>query len=119
MKQLSVTYNHAIISSTSAEMNRKEQQNRLPAWSALPIPDVQAMRKTTLRVELIDDERALNNAELKRRVLKRLANVPGTEILVVSHRVLIRELTNEDVDNCSVVSCTLEQGSIENVRVEV
>ena len=101
--------------------NRKEQQNRLPDLNALPISDVPAMRKSNLQVELIADEGALDNAELERRVLKRVANVPGTDILVVSHRVLIRELTNtnEDVDNCSVVSCTLEQGSIENVGVEV
>ena len=119
LKQLSVTCNLAIISSTFAEMNRKEQQNRLPDLNALHISHVPAMRKPNLQVELIADEEALDNAELKRRVLKRLANIPGTEILVVSHRVLIRELTNEDVDNCGVVSCTWEQGSIENVKVEV
>ena len=33
--------------------------------------------------------------------------------------VLTGHLDAQDVDNCSVVSCTLEQGSIENVKVEV
>ena len=117
LKQLSVTCNHAIISSTFAEMNRKEQQNHVPDLYSLPLWP--GMRKFHLEVEIFAEEEALDNAELKSRVLKRLANIPGTEILVVSHRVLIRELTNEDVDNCSVVSCTLEQGSIENVKVEI
>ena len=118
LKQLSVTCNLAIISGTFAEMNRQEQQNRLPGLKALSISDVPHLQKTNLQVELVADEEALDNAELKRRVLQRLANLPGTEILVVSHRVLIRELTNKDVDNAAVVSCTLEQGSIENVEVE-
>ena len=119
LKQMSVTCNLVMISSTFAEMNRKEQQNRLPDLSALPFSDVPVMRTSHVQVELIAEEETLDNAELKRRVLKRLANIPGTHILVVSHRVLIRELTNKDVDNCSVVSCTLEHGSIENVEVEV
>ena len=103
-------------------LRRDEQEGATeppPGFERTAFLDVPAMRKPNLEVELIADEEALDNAELKHRVLKRLANVPGAEILVVSHRVLIRELTNEDVDNCSVVSCTLEQGSIENVKVEV
>ena len=56
---------------------------------------------------------------MKCRGFERLASVPGLEILVVSRRVLIRELTNEDEDNCGVVSFILEHGSIENVMVEV
>ena len=72
LKQLSVTCNHAIISSTFAEMNRHEQQNRLPDLNALSISDVPAIRKSNLQVEPIVDEEALDNAELKRRVLTRL-----------------------------------------------
>ena len=104
---------------TFAEMNRQEQQNRIPNLNILSISDVPALQKCNLQVEMIADEEGLDYTELKLRVLKRLANLPGTEILVVSHRILIRELTNKDVDNCCVVSCTLEQGSIENVKVEV
>ena len=118
LKQLSVTCNLAIISGTFAEMNRREQQNRLPGLQALSIADVPQLQKTNLQVELVADEEAMDNEELKCRVLQRLANLPGTEILVITHRVLIRELTAKDVGNAAVVSCTLEQGSIENVVVE-
>ena len=83
LKQLSVTCNLAIVSGTFAEMNRREQQNRIPHLDMLPISDVPALQKSNLQVEMFVEEEALDNAELKVRVLKRLANLPGTEILVL------------------------------------
>jgi len=118
LKHLSITCQHAIISSTVAEMNRKEQQNRVPDQNQLHLLNVPALQSTNFQIELFADEADLDNAELKERVLQRLADIPGSEILIVTHRVVIRELTNEDVDNCGVVTCTLEHGSIENVQAE-
>ena len=99
-------------------MNRKEQQNRVPDQNQLHLLNVPALQSTNFQIELFADEADLDNAELKERVLQRLADIPGSEILIVTHRVVIRELTNEDVDNCGVVTCTLEHGSIENVQAE-
>ena len=54
--------------------------------------------------------------ELARHVLQTLQHIPGNSILVVTHRVVIRELTGRDADNCDVVECQLDHGSIEEVK---
>ncbi|MCH1581929.1 MAG: histidine phosphatase family protein [Flavobacteriales bacterium] len=116
LKYLPVTCNHAFLSSTVAEFNRRELQNRVPSVNMLPhLPD--QLNSANLQVEVFVDEDGLDNADLKVRALKRLANFPGTSLLVVTHGSLIHELTNLDVGDCGVVACTLEQGSIEGAAV--
>ena len=62
----------------------------------------------------LENERRDRQAEKKDLEQKLL---PGSEVAAVTHRVWIQELTNANVGNCCVVTCTFEHGSIENIEV--
>ena len=104
-----------VVSSYVGELNRGELQNRLPTPQQLDAFLGEAELETTT----VDMDMAVtgeNNESLVSQALKFLTEVAGQTILVVSHRVLIRELTGTDVENGGMLECDLDHGSIENVK---
>ena len=117
LQYMSVTCTQTIISDCVAELNRDEKQNILPeADGDLLLAAVPHAHKRC-EVQYAATVGDLTNGASAARALTFLAGVPGSEVVVVTHRVLIRELTGRDTSNCGMVVCTLDHGSIENVEV--
>ena len=114
---LKITANHLLISSTFAELNRSGGPSELSSDSWSWLSGCMGSMPMAYSTENFPEEQEMSNEELKQRVLARMQMLPGTDIVIVTHRVLIQELTSKDIDNCQVVECNLEHGSIENVTV--
>ena len=117
-QHMSITCTHAIISSCVAELNRDEEQNILPERDGdLVRTAVPLAHKQACEVHSSTADGDLTNASLAAEALAFLEALPGSDVVVITHRVLIRELTDKDIGNCGVVYCMLEDGSIENVQI--
>ena len=104
-----------IIAAAMAEFNRNELQNKLPTLiqtaQFLEEQDITSVEK----VEMQSDGH--ENSDLTEEAIAYLATLPGRVLILITHRVLIRELTGIDVNNGGIVEADLECGSIENARI--
>ena len=104
-----------IVAAAMAEFNRDELQNKLPTV----IQTAQFLEEHNFtsveKVEMQSDGR--ENSDLAEEALAYLSKLPGHVFILITHRVVIRELTGIDVDNGGIVEADLECGSIENTRI--
>jgi hypothetical protein len=104
-----------IIAAAMAEFNRNELQNKLPTL----IQTAQFLEEQNItsveKVEMQSDGH--ENSDLTEEAIAYLATLPGRVFILITHRVLIRELTGIDVNNGGIVEADLECGSIENARI--
>jgi broad specificity phosphatase PhoE len=107
-------YKNVIVCDHFGEFNRDELQNALPSFKELTY----FLAETELvdaKIDM-DAEHNLENADLASQALKALATIQSQTIVILTHRVVIRELTGRDIANCQVVECELDNGSIENIK---
>jgi broad specificity phosphatase PhoE len=105
---------NVLVDAALAEFNRDERQNALPTVTSVNENLLKLGIKPTA---VVMESPSTENKELMEAALAAIANAPGSRILVVCHRVVIRSLTNLDIRNCAVVECSMDHGSIEAVRL--
>ena len=105
-----------IVSDCVGELNRDELQNVLPSLREL---DGFLKESGNLDAKLMMNmqQGQVENVDLASQALETLSAINAQTIVVVTHRVLIREVTGKDVSNCQIVECELDHGNIESVSV--
>ena len=104
------------VASAVSELNRYEMQNQIAGRAEVETLLAELKLKTAQHhfdAEVTGDD----NAVAVNAALEFLSTMPGEILLVVCHRVLIREMTGLDVDNCEVVLCELDHLTVESPKV--